>query len=265
MNSTKNSKKPIKIESKQIATIINIFKISIQDFLSSPFLGMTILPFVITTMLLFGIFLYFGGEFFQLLMQDNGADLSFINPQEHPWLASILAFSFVKWIVVTFFYLIGGAFVILISVIVATIIIGFFTPRIVRVIRERHYPDIELKEGFSISKLIWIYAKIFLAFIGLSLLCIPLLLLPGVNLVIFNIPFYYLFHNLLVLDVVSNINTEEEFKIIKEKKRGQLYLATMIFYLMSLIPLVGMIGTVFFIITLSHIVFLATREIRTQN
>ncbi len=245
---------------KDLSTIV---KRSIKDFFSSPFLGMSILPFIITTMVLFGIFLYIGGEFFQLLMS-GGEIETMIDPSAHPIIASILAFSFVKWVILTFFYLIGGAFVILLSVMIAVVIIGFFTPRVVKILRERYYPDIELKEGFSTGDVIWFYIKLFAAFIGLMLLCIPLLLLPGVNLLIFNIPFYYLFHNMLVIDVVSNINTKEEYKIIKKEARGQLYAATMGFYLLSLIPLVGMIGTIFFVITISHIVFLKTKEIRRQ-
>ncbi len=243
--------------------LTKIFKISIQDFLSSPFLGMTFLPFILTTMILFAIFLYFGGEFFHFLINASGEDFSsFIDPNKHPWITYILTFSFVKWIVVTFFYLIGGAFVILLSVILAAIIIGFFTPKIVKIIRERHYPNIKLKEAFSIIDTLMQYLKIFIAFIGISLLCIPLLLFPGVNLLIFNIPFYYLFHNLLILDIISTINDKEEYKIIKKEAQGELYFATMIFYLLSLIPFVGMILTVFFVITLSHIIFIKTREIR---
>ena len=250
------------IKTDNIKRLSYIFTISLKDFFSSPFLGMTFLPFIISAMILFALFLYFGGEFFQYIIHANGEDLSFINPNEHPWIAYVLTFSFVKWIIATFFYLLGGAFVILLSVILATVIIGFFTPKIVKIIRQRYYPDIEVKEDFPISALLFNYLKIFTAFFGLILICIPLLLLPGVNLVIFNIPFYYLFHNLLVMDVISTINTKEEYKILKQKARGELYFSTMIFYLLSLIPLLGMIATVFFIITLSHIVFLKTREIR---
>jgi len=248
---------------KDLGTVI---KKSINDFFSSPFLGMSILPFVLTTMILFGIFLYIGGEFFQFLSADfdNGI-VPFIDPTAHPFITSILAFSFVKWIVITFFYLIGGAFIILVSVITATLIIGFFTPKIVKILRERHYSDIKLKSDFTTTTIIWLYTKLIAAFIGLMLLCIPLLLLPGVNLLIFNIPFYYLFHNMLVIDVASNINTQQEYKIIKKNTRGMLYGATMIFYILSLIPLVGMIFTVLFVIAISHIMFLKTREIRRQE
>jgi len=246
-----------------LKNLTSVIKKSVRDFLSSPFLGMSVLPFIITTMVLFGIFLYLGGEFFQMVM--NGGELeNMIDPSSHPIIASILAFSFVKWVILTFFYLIGGAFVILVSVMIAVIIIGFFTPRVVKILRERHYPDIELKEGFSIGDIIWHYIKLFAAFAGLTLLCIPLLLLPGVNLLIFNIPFYYLFHNMLVIDVASTINTKEEYKIVKKEAKGELYAATMSFYLLSLIPLVGMIGTIFFVITISHIIFLKTREIRER-
>jgi len=246
-----------------LKTLGEIVKKSVKDFFSSPFLGMSILPFVITTMILFAIFLYIGGEFFQLII--NGGEIeNMIDPSSHPIIASILAFSFVKWVILTFFYLIGGAFVILLSVIIAVIIIGFFTPRVVKILRERHYPDIKLKSDFTVSDTIWLYTKIFLSFAGLLILCIPLLLLPGVNLLIFNIPFYYLFHNMLVIDVVSNINDKKEYEIIKKEARGYLYAATMGFYLLSLIPLAGMIGTIFFVITISHIVFLKTREIRKK-
>lgn len=241
----------------------NIVKKSIKDFLTPTFLGLSVLPFLVTFAILLSAFLYLGTDVFQALQTsiDSGV-VPYIDPVEHPIITSILSLAIFKWVFLTFFYLIGGAVVILFSVIIAVICIGFFTPMIVKIIQKRHYPDFKIHTDISLFASIWLYVKTLLIFIMLLLIVVPILLIPGVNLFMINIPFYYLFHNLMLIDVAANINTEDEFQRLKKSFKGSLWGTTGIFFLVSLIPFAGLFFQVLFVIILTHIVFTKTIILR---
>jgi hypothetical protein len=133
------------------------------------------------------------------------------------------------------------------------VIVGFFTPYIVKVIREKHYPNFVIQnENFTIGVTIWHFVKIFSIFALLFLITLPLLFIPGINFLALNIPFYYLFHNFLVLDVGSSIDSKEEFKTVTKKHKLLFRSTTLSLYGFSLIPLVSMIFQVLFVIILAH-------------
>ncbi len=241
-----------------------LFKKSISDFLSAKLLVVSVVPFLISFALFLYLYLGVGADTIDAFKQsiENGV-VPFLDPDAHPILTYILTIGLFKWLFSLFFYLVGALAVILLSVVVAVVVVGFFTPYIVKVIREKHYPDFVIQnENFTIGVTIWHFVKVFTIFILLFLLALPFLFIPGINFFALNIPFYYLFHNFLVLDVGSAIDSKEEFKIVTKKHKLLFRSTTLSLYGVSLIPLVSMIFQVLFVIILAHQFFRRTMEQR---
>jgi len=232
---------------------MNTLSKSLKDFFRLKFLLLSTFPFLVSFIVFGAFFLYSGNEFINFL-NSNGGNFTDIDPDIHPIINYILTLAFVKWAVITFFYLFGTFLMLLISVAIAVIVIGFFTPYIVKSIRDEYYPKYITSEiGFT--KVLWMYLKTATIFIFLIFVTIPLLIVPGVNLFIFNIPFYYLFHNILLIDVGSNIESYERFKELTKKEKKSFVTVTLICYILSLIPILGLFLQVFFVIYLTHFFF----------
>lgn len=228
---------------------------SVKDFLTLRFLLLSTLPFLVSFLIFGALFLYSGSEFIDFLNNTaNGTNFTDIDPQAHPVINYILTLAFVKWALVTFFYLFGTFLMLLVSVIIAVIVVGFFTPYIVKNIQQKYYPNFQ-RDEISFLKVLVMYVKVFFIFVFLSFVAIPLLIVPGVNLFIFNIPFYYLFHNLLVIDVGSNIENLPRFNDITQKYKKEFLSATFISYALSLIPIIGLFLQPLFVIYLTHLFF----------
>lgn len=238
---------------------------SLADFLSPRFLGFSAVPFVVTFLLFSYLYVDFGADAISSFRQsiDSGV-VPFLDPEAHPILTYILTIGIFKWLFSLFFYLVGAVAVILLSVVIAVAVIGFFTPIIVKSIRKKHYPEFVINnKDFTTAYTIWHFVKTFLIFALLFVIALPFLFIPAVNFIAINIPFYYLFHNFLVLDVGSSINSKEEFKAVTKKYKLQLRSTTLTLFGFSLIPLVGMLFQVLFVIILAHQFFTRTTELRS--
>ncbi len=232
---------------------MNTLKKSLEDFFTLRFLLLSTLPFLVSFLVFGGFFLYSGSEFIHFL-NSNGNNFTNINPNIHPIINYIFTLALVKWVLITFFYLFGTILIVLFSVIIAIIVIGFFTPHIVKTLQKKHYPNF-IRGEIDFGKSAWLYIKTIGIFIFLIFVAIPLLIVPGVNFFIFNIPFYYLFHNLLIIDIGSNIENYKRYMCITQKEKKSFIITTLIFYILSLIPVLGLFFQVFFVIYLTHLFF----------
>ncbi len=242
-----------------------LFKKSIADFLSPKLLAISVVPFFVTFVLFLYLYLGFGADAINSFKDsiDNGV-VPFLDPDAHPILTYILTIGIFKWLFTIFFYLVGAVAVILLSVILAVVVIGFFTPFIVKVIQKKHYPNFTIKnEDFTLGVTIWHFVKVLTIFVLLFLVALPFLFVPGVNFIAINVPFYYLFHNFLILDVGSSIDSKEEFKTVTKKHKLLFRSTTLTLFGFSLIPLVGMIFQVLFVIILAHQFFVKSIENRS--
>ncbi len=241
-----------------------LIKKSLADFFSPKLLLLSIVPFLISFSLFIFLYFQFGVELidsFKTSMDNNV--VPFLDSKTYPKLTYILTLGAFKWFFIMFFYLVGGILAILLSVMIAVIVIGFFTPFIVKIIRDRHYRDFVIKnEDFTFSSTTLEFIKIFFIFILLFLISLPFLFIPALNVIVINIPFYYLYHNSLVLDVGSSINSKEEFSKLRKKHKVVFKSTTFSLYSLSLIPLVGMIFQVLFVIILVHQFFIKSIEDR---
>ncbi len=243
---------------------LELVKKSFSDFLSPKLLSLSVVPFLISFVIFSYIYFSFGADgvsSFQVSM-DNGV-VPFLDPDAHPVITWILTIGIFKWLFTIFFYLVGAVALILLSVVIATAVIGFFSPFIVKVIRDKHYPNFVIQnENFTATHTTWHFVKIFAIFALIFLISLPFLFIPGLNFIAINIPFYYLYHNILVLDVGSSINSKEEFKTLTKKHKLLFRSTTMTLFGISLVPLVGMVFQVLFVIILAHQFFRKTENLR---
>lgn len=231
---------------------MNILKKSIKDFLSTKFLSLAFIPLVVSLVLM-GALLYLGGsEIWEALAAGSSSgDFSFLDEKAYPFVAWLLKFAFMKWLIVAFFYTFGAFFALLLSIVIAVIVIGFLTPFIVGQIHKKYYanlPKNEISTILALKKTI----MIFLVFLLILIISAPLMLVPLVNIFAINLPFFYLFYNLLLLDVSSNLMNEMKFKIFWDSKGFELLVINLAFFLMALIPFLGLFIQIFFVIYLSH-------------
>ena len=245
--------------------IADIMKKSLSDFKSPVFWGLSLLPFIVIAVVFAYAYFHFGGD---LLSQAQAAldagRVPFLNPKEHPWLTYVLTFSFFKWIFTIFFYLFGIIVVVLSSVVIAGIVIGFFTPMIVKIIQKKHYKDFKFtNDDFTFAATIPYFIKIILVFVALGFAALFFMFIPALNFVAINIPFYYLFHNFMILDVGSNIVSKEEFKKITKKYKTLFRGTTATLYGISLVPVIGVFMQVFYVIVLAHEFFQKAIEERS--
>ncbi len=249
------------------ATVAGLFRLSLQDFLSPAFLSLSIVPFLITFVLFGFLYLGYGSDLVDTVRRsiDQGV-FPFIDPAAHPWLTKLLTFSAFKWLFAIFYYLVGAVAVVMVSVVIAVVVIGFFTPAIVKRVHKKHYPDFRIQnEDFGLVATIGSYLKIFGTFVVLLLVSLPFMFVPAINFIAVNLPFYYLFHSFLLLDVGSEIDGKREFRKVTKHYKGAFRTTTLILYAISLIPLAAIFLQVWFVTLLAHLFFTKTMEARSEG
>lgn len=227
----------------------NIIKRSLGDFLTFRFILLSFLPLVVSLVSLVGLVVYFGDDIFNIFAQPQIQ--IYIN--QGGFIAWLLSLSFVKFMITSSFYVVGIFLAIILSVIIAAIITGFLTPYIVKFINQKYYNynTTPLPSNFRVFKAIGIT---FIKFILIFLICIPLLFIPVVNLFILNLPFFYLFYRLILIDIASNTSDSLIFEIDLQKGGGiKFFSASVLFYIITLIPFVGLFLQIYFVIFLSHV------------
>ena len=227
----------------------SVIKRSFADFLSLRFILLSILPLAVSLASLIGLVALFGDDIFA----------AFAKPQIQAYasgdgfIAWLISLSLVQFIITSSFYVISIFLAIILSVAIAAIITGFLTPYIVKFINQKYYNYNTTPEPSNIRVLNLIFIT-FIKFILIFLICIPLLFIPVINLFILNLPFFYLFYRLMLIDVASNTSDRLIFEIDLQKGGGvKFFSASVIFYIITLIPFVGLFSQIFFVIFLSHL------------
>lgn len=277
----------------------SLFSLSLKDFFTPYFLSLALLPLLITLGILFTS-LFYGIKVLNEKMDSvriektttsyststqtstqSSINVSFdeepsekssildINPmhlldslQSSEILSSMLQNDILRWIIEKLVFLVATYFILIFAVIIAVIIVGFFTPLVVRKLKSRHYPPFQIKGHGSLLYVLWYAVKSFLIMILLYILLIPFYFIPFINIIAFNLPAFYFFHKMLVFDVGSTINTKEEYARIRAIVGNQVRLRTFLMYLLTLVPLVGIFFPLLFVIYLSHIFINESIELR---
>lgn len=231
---------------------------SLKDFLSPKFLTLSFAP-LLTAAVVLSILMFIGvGEIVDLIQAGSqSGDFSFIDESSYPILTKILSYAVVHWIIAALFYVFGVFLVVVFSVVIGVLTLGFLTPTVVKTLHSKYYSHLPLpSDTVSISKTVLITLFIFIKFILLLLVCIPFMLIPIFNVLAFNAPFYYLFHKLMVFDVASNVFNKTSYKEALTPYTWQILFITFCFFIFALIPILGLFLQLFFAIYLTHYMFL---------
>ena len=233
----------------------DIVALSIKDFLTKKVLTIATLPLLFAVVMLIIFFIFFSSSAIAMLQ-------GYFNLDGGGWLSMLLSSSIAQSISHFVFYIFGSAIVLLVSVVLGLIIIGFLTPYIVKIIQTRHYPEFELKEHGTLMDTLFFFVKTFAIFFMILFLLTPLYFIPAINLIAINIPFFYLFHHLILRDILTAINSKKESKVIQKANKMKLYSTSAMLYAISLIPFVGVFLQALFVILYSHFIIRETIELR---
>ncbi|OUT12171.1 hypothetical protein B9N63_08435 [Campylobacter concisus] len=238
--------------------MINLLRLGFKDFFTAKFIALSILPLCLSIICLAWLSIWGGGEIFDVLSEGaRSGNYSFIdtNSTLSSYAIRILSFSATKWIVSILFYVLSTFLTIIISIIIALIVAGFLTPVVTKEINKRHYNYV-LKSEVSTARVLKVMTVEIMKFLGILLICLPLLFVPFVNFFIINVPFFYIYCKLLLIDIGSNTLDSDKFELALLEGGGIKFIAfTLLFYLISLVPLVGLFFQLYFVIVLSHLFF----------
>ncbi|RTJ70561.1 EI24 domain-containing protein [Campylobacter jejuni] len=225
---------------------MDILKLAIKDFFSFKFLKFALIPLIFS--LIFMLFL--GALGFSALLDYFN---SLFSVGEDSFWAWFYALHFVQILITIISFLFSGFIVVFASVFLALFITSFLTPFIAKEINQKYYHYDNINEVSTLKTIFEIF-KIFIKFIGIFLLCTLALFLPFINIFVYYLAFYYLFHKLLMIDVTSTILDKESFKNFhSDFSPLEFKFSTLCFYLLSSVPLLGLFLQVFFVIFLTHL------------
>lgn len=251
--------------------------LSLKDLFTGKMLKYSILPFILSMIVLYVLFFVVAGIGLDSLgsMNIESSSTTIQNgvPHTDSFSATLEGTALIQWLmshaitswIATFLvYTIGSFLTLYLSIFIALLIVGFLTPTILRELQKRHYQDVEMVGHSNIFEAMFLLVKWVLIMIMMFIVFIPLYFIPLVNIVAFNLPLYYFFHKIMTYDVSSTICTKDEAMKIKFFHATTLRLKTLGLYLISLIPFVVFFASVFYIIYLGHSYFLETRKMREE-
>ncbi len=255
----------------------NILSISLKDLFTKKMITYSILPFVLSMIVLYVLFFIVAGIGLDQLgtLDINSTQTTIQNgiPHTDSFAATLQGTAIIKflmssaltsWIASFLVYTIGGFLTLYLSIFVALIVIGFLTHMILQEVQRRHYQDVTMIGFSNALEATFLTLKWIFIMIGLFLVLIPLYFIPFVNVIAFNLPLYYFFHKMMTYDVSSSICTKEEDMKIRFFYSSTLRLKTLGLYLLSLIPFVIFFASVFYVIYLGHSYFIEVRKLRAE-
>ena len=239
-----------------IKSISKALRLSFNDFFAKKMLALSVLPFLLSSALFLALLSYFA----------NNAESSVTK-----WL---LGFSFVansaflsglvedilNYVFLVSFYIFGVFVALVFSAFLASIIAGFFTPIISKDINEKYYQKSIIKsvKGFVLFK---IYSLVLLKFALLFLCALCVFFVPMLNFVAFNIAFFYLFYKFMFIDVSSACANESEFyALMSVGSTFWFKLMAFCFYLLCLVPFIGLFLQLYFVSVFSHLIFIRLQK-----
>ena len=236
--------------------MINDFQRAFADLLTTRFLLLSLLPLaVIVPLAMMALASISGGAID--LVQGSGDEANWLADWIATWplVGGVADYGWVRGLLGLVSAVAGWLLVLLGSLFLAVAVVGLLTPSIVKEVRRRHYPDQIPSDGGGLGAFVIFMLRTLLTFFGLGLLVLPLLLIPGLNLLAINLPFYYWFHRLLSWDVLEAACTRETRGRVASGARTGLMTRTLLLYPMSLVPLAGLLLQVFFVLVLAHYLF----------
>lgn len=188
--------------------------------------------------------------------QDAEADL-----QSVPLIGAALV-----WVISAVVAVIAGVMGVLVGsylvLLFAMVIAGFMSDALVRAVRDRHYPGLEYHGHGNMWRLIGQLALYGLGLLLLLIVTLPVMFIPGINVLWFWWLGFLFFRYSMVLDVGSIILPAELFEREKALTNWTPTLLLLIFYLLSVVPLMSLFAPMLAVIALAHYFFERLTEAR---
>jgi len=252
---------------------------SIKDLFSAKMLKYSLLPFIITALISYIVFILLasmGLDQLHAQIQTTSQTIQngVVQTQSNTLIADLkdssfkqfmMSYAITSWILSFMVYAIGTFFVLYASIFIAVLIIGFLTPYILKELQRLHYQDVAMIGFDNIFQTILLTTKWAFIMILLSLIFVPLYFIPVVNIIALNFPLYYFFHKMINYDIGSTICSKDEFYMIKLKYANELRLKSLFLYLISLIPFAIFFVSVLYVIYTGHTYFIKVKELRTSK
>ena len=239
-----------------------------DDFMSPKVILMSIFSIFITIsiifLLLFFIFDY-SGEITELIptVLSSMVDDVFKKIENYPFLSFMVEHKLLVSMLHLLVYLGVGVVAYYTFFAIYAFVISFFNIFFIQYIQKKYYTNVELK-GMNIFSSVIFYIKTIIIALLLFIVLSPAYLIPAVNLLIF-LPIYYFFHKTIVFDVSSVINTAKEYKKIKRANWTELKARTGFCFMLTLIPIVGILLYPYYVLYIGHYVIQETKELRYVN
>ena len=258
----------------------NLWAISLRDFLTKKMLTYALAPFFFTLIVIYAIFFSAASSTLDSMQQNIQIEKSYTTQEngvthtenssevysgDNAFLRFLMEYSLTSWLVSFFVFTVGGMMMFVVAIFSAILIIGFLTPAILKELQRRHYPEVVLEgHGNAITSLLHSIKYIFIT-IFLLILLIPLYFIPVINIVAFNLPFYYLFHKFYLLDVGTTILVKEKYKQMMYFQGNKVRATTVALYAISLIPFAALFTPVFNVIVIGQSVVRAKQLESTKQ
>jgi len=259
-------------------TEVNTLSLSIKDLFTSKMLKYSIMPFILSMIVMYIIFFVVAGYGLDQMgtMDIQSTQTTIVDgvPHTDSFAATLegtaiiqylMSNALTSWIATFLVYTIGSFLTLYFSVFVAIIIVGFMTPVILKEIQMRHYQDVDMIGHSNFVESLLLVLKWIIIMMIMFIVFVPLYFIPLINIIAFNFPLYYFFHKMMTYDVSSNICTKDEAMKIKFFNATSLRMKTLGLYLISLIPFVVFFASVFYVIYLGHTYFIETRKLRVET
>ncbi len=246
----------------------NIWSIGTKDFFTKKMLRYALVPFFGTIFVMYVLFFLIAGAGLETLKDASlvasatseqsidgvvtTSESNIIVDGGYGVLNFLFAHTVTSWLVSFFVFTVGGYAVFVLSMFIALVIVGFMTPYIVKEVKKRHYREFLDDDLDNSSGMFWTLFKHIGVALLLFVLLIPFYFIPLVNIIAFNIPFYYLFHKVYLSDVREQTLSQEEFKSIIAKKAYSIRFITLVLFMISAIPALALFTSVYNVIILTH-------------
>lgn len=239
-----------------------------DDFMSPKVILMSIVSIFITISIIFlslSFIFDYSGEVTKLIptVFSSMVEDVFKKIDDYPFLSFVLEHKFLVYMLHLLVYLGVGIVAYYTFFAIYAFVISFFNIFFIKYIQKKYYTNVELR-GMSIFSSVIFYIKTIIIALSLFIVLSPAYLIPAVNILIF-LPIYYFFHKTIVFDVSSVINTAKEYKKIKRANWSELKVRTGFCFMLTLIPIVGILLYPYYVLYIGHYVIQETKELRYVN
>jgi CysZ protein len=141
---------------------------------------------------------------------------------------------FILFLTVTFFLILYIFIILLTSILIV--------PLLSTVIHKLYFPDISKSSDLSFLGSLWNTLKAIVVFLTAFVICSPLLLIPGMQIILPLLLNIFLVRKLLLYDVMQGYATQDEFKKISALHKGDLWKLSFLGGIYLFIPFINLLA-----------------------